>query len=119
MTRTIPVNGKFTPRQKQVYNAVLRVQRLSRKLIVPGAKLSSIFEKTRSLIEKELIELGLLSKEDIKNQNPEKPASLKYFPQRIPLPWPRRCDGGLLIASWWGYGSSCELGIYIREENLA
>jgi len=79
MTRTIPVNGKFTDRQKAVYNAVLKVQREAMKILVPGTTIPEYHKEVGKLMESELIGLGLLDKTDIKNQNPKKPAYKKYF----------------------------------------
>ncbi|MFO1487628.1 MAG: Xaa-Pro aminopeptidase [Verrucomicrobiota bacterium] len=79
MTRTIPVNGRFTRRQKAVYNAVLRVLRQSSKNLVPG-KLPKVWQKeAEALIEKELVDLKLITTRDIKKQNPDSPALKKYF----------------------------------------
>lgn len=80
MTRTFPVNGRFTARQKEVYNAVLRVQREARKLLAPGNKWPEFQKSVEQVMEKELVDLGLLTMADIKNQNPKWPALKKYFP---------------------------------------
>jgi Xaa-Pro aminopeptidase len=80
MTRTFPVNGRFTARQKEVYNAVLRVQREARKLLAPGTKWPEFQKSVEQVMEKELVDLGLLTMDDIKNQNPKWPALKKYFP---------------------------------------
>jgi Xaa-Pro aminopeptidase len=79
MTRSIPVNGKFTHRQKLVYNAVLRVKKAATKLLVPGANLEEYHVQVGSLMEKELVDLKLISLDDIKNQDPKWPAYKKYF----------------------------------------
>jgi len=79
MTRSIPVNGKFTHRQKLVYNAVLRVKKAATKLLVPGANLKEYHAQVGSLMEKELVDLKLISLDDIKNQDPKWPAYKKYF----------------------------------------
>lgn len=79
MTRTIPVNGKFTQRQKDVYNAVLRVKNAATELLRPGGRIPEYHAEVGKLMEKELLDLGLISKEDIKNENPEWPAFKKYF----------------------------------------
>lgn len=80
MTRTFPVNGRFTARQKEVYNAVLRVQREARKMMKPGTMWAEFQKNVEGLVEKELVDLGLLSMDDIKNQDPKWPAVKKYFP---------------------------------------
>lgn len=79
LTRTIPVNGRFTRRQKQVYNAVLRVLRAASKAAVPG-KLPRDWQKDAEMfIQEELLQLGLLKPSDVRRQDPEKPALKKYF----------------------------------------
>lgn len=78
-SRTIPVNGKFTPRQRQVYEAVLRVLRQAIKLLVPGKTIDSYHSEVCRIMENELIGLGLITQEDINNQSKEKPAFFKYF----------------------------------------
>ena len=79
MTRCVPVNGKFTERQKKVYNAVLRVKNAATKLLVPGTRLKDYHVEVGKLMESELLGLGLLDKADIQNQNPDWPAYKKYF----------------------------------------
>ena len=79
MTRTIPVSGRFTERQKAVYNAVLRVQREAMELLVVGNTLPAYHQEVGKVMESELIGLGLLDKTDVKNQNPNQPAYKKYF----------------------------------------
>lgn len=120
MTRTIPVNGKFTKRQKDVYNAVLRVQRETAKLMVPGKLPNDLFNETRSLIEKELIDLGLLKTADIKNQNPDYPASMKYYPHNVShsLGLDVHDVGYFYEPLKPGMVLTCEPGIYIREEGF-
>jgi Xaa-Pro aminopeptidase len=79
MTRTIPVSGKFTKRQKEVYNAVLRVKNEATKLLVPGADWADYHVEVGKLMTSELIGLKLISKADVKNENPDWPAYKKYF----------------------------------------
>ena len=79
LTRTIPVNGRYTKRQKDVYNAVLRVHREAIKILRPGVFVHEYQEKVGLMIEKELVDLGLLTMDDIKNQDPAWPAYKKYF----------------------------------------
>lgn len=120
MTRTIPVNGKFTQRQKDVYNAVLRVQRGAMKLLKPGVFLADYHKKVGELMQEELLQLKLLSSEEIKNQNPEQPVYKKYFMHGtthflgldvhdVGL-WHEPIQSGMAF--------TVEPGIYIREENL-
>ena len=79
MSRTIPVNGRFTKRQKEVYNAVLHVQREAFKLLRPGNTIPEYHKQVGELMTEQLLRLGLLDKTDVKNQNPDNPAYKKYF----------------------------------------
>lgn len=79
LTRTIPVNGKFTKRQKEVYNAVLDVHNFAKKILKPGISVVDYTVKVNQETEKQLLKIGLLTKSDIKNQDPENPAYRKYF----------------------------------------
>jgi Xaa-Pro aminopeptidase len=79
MTRTIPVSGRFTPRQKQVYNAVLRVLRQSIANLRPGKKIKDWQKEAEQLTEKELVDLGLITTRQIKKQDPDNQAFKKYF----------------------------------------
>jgi Xaa-Pro aminopeptidase len=75
----VPANGKFSPRQKEVYEAVLRVKDAATKMLKPGVIWADYQDKVGRIMEKELIKLGLLTEEDIKNEDPEWPAYKKYF----------------------------------------
>ncbi len=79
MTRCVPANGKFSPRQKEVYEAVLRVKDAAAKMLKPGVIWADYQDKVGRIMEKELLKLGLLTEEDIKNENPDWPAYKKYF----------------------------------------
>lgn len=79
LTRCIPVNGRFTARQKAVYNAVLHVKNEATKLLVPGTIMAEYHKQVGTLMEEQLVNLGLISMEDIKNQDPVWPAYKKYF----------------------------------------
>lgn len=79
MTRTIPVNGRFTDRQKEVYSAVLRVKNEATKMLVPGTIWAEFHKEVGKLMTSELIGLGLLDKADVQNENPDWPAYKKYF----------------------------------------
>ncbi len=79
MTRTIPVNGKFTKRQRDVYNAVNRVKDAATKLLVPGAMWKDYHVEVGNLMTSELLGLGLLDKADIQKEDPDWPAYKKYF----------------------------------------
>ena len=79
MTRTIPANGRFTDRQKQVYSAVLRVKNEATKMLVPGTIWAEFHKEVGKLMTSELMGLGLLDKADVQNENPDWPAYKKYF----------------------------------------
>lgn len=79
MTRTIPVNGRFTKRQREVYEAVLRVKDEATKMLVPGNYWKEFHVEVGKLMTKELLDLKLIDKADVKNENPEWPAYKKYF----------------------------------------
>jgi len=79
MSRSIPVNGRFTQRQRDVYNAVLHVMKEATKMIVAGAVWNEYHEEVGKIMTGELIKLGLLDKHDVEKQNPAMPAYKKYF----------------------------------------
>lgn len=79
MTRTIPVSGTFSKRQKDVYNAVLRVKDEATKLLVPGTDWAKYHEEVGKMMTSELLGLGLLDKSDVQNEDKDWPAYKKYF----------------------------------------
>ena len=79
MTRTIPVSGRFTERQKAVYNAVLRVKDEATKMLTPGTLWKEYHVEVGKVMMAELLGLGLLDKADVQNENHEWPAYKKYF----------------------------------------
>jgi len=79
MTRMIPVSGRFSDRQKEVYNAVLKVKNEATKLLVPGTLWKEYHVEVGKIMTSELLGLGLLDKADVQNENPEWPAYKKYF----------------------------------------
>ena len=120
LTRCIPVSGKFTARQKAVYNAVLHVKKEAEKLLVPGTIMAEYHKQVGNLMEEQLVNLGLISMEDIKTQNPDWPAYKKYFmhgtshflgldTHDVGL-WHEPIQAGMVF--------TCEPGIYIPEEGL-
>ncbi len=120
LTRCVPVNGRFSARQKSVYNAVLRVQREAAKMLMPGNIISEYHKEVGKIMESELIGLRLLSKTDIKKQDPKWPAYKKYFmhgtSHHLGLDVH---DYGLLNRKMEvGMVYTIEPGIYIREEKL-
>lgn len=79
LSRTIPVSGKYSDRQKAVYNAVLRVKNEATKLLTPGTIWADYHVEVGKIMTSELLSLGLLDKADIQNENPDWPAYKKYF----------------------------------------
>ena len=120
LTRTIPINGRFTDRQKAVYNAVLRVMRQATQMLVPGTVIEEYHKKVGRIMEAELLQLGLISQSDIDGQDPKRPAYKKYFmhgtSHHLGLDvhdLHNRYDpveAGMIF--------TCEPGIYIPEENM-
>ena len=120
MTRSIPVNGKFTKRQKDVYNAVLRVKREAMKLLKPGERYFDYHKEVQKLMEQELIGLKLLDKKDVKNQHKDKPLFQKYFMHGTghQLGLDVHDVGNMYHKMQVGQVWTVEPGIYIREEGL-
>lgn len=121
MTRTIPVSGKFTRRQKDVYNAVLRVLRKCIAGLVPGKKTKEWQKEAELHMEEELLKLGLLKPADIKKQKPEWPAVKKYFMHGVGHPLGLDVhDVALTVEPMQlGWVMTVEPGIYIPEEGFA
>lgn len=120
LTRTIPVNGRFSRRQKQVYNAVLRVLRAQSKALVVGKKWKDWQKEAEQLMEKELIDIGLLKAGAVKKQNPEAPLFKKYFMHGLghPLGLDVHDYGFMNEPFVAGTVMTVEPGIYIPAENL-
>lgn len=120
MTRAIPVNGKFTKRQKEVYNAVLRVMKAATKMLVVGNTFEKYNKAVGDLMTEELLQLGLLKTEDVKNQNPAWPAYKKYFMHGTShfMGLDVHDVGFFYEPMQAGNVFTCEPGIYILEENL-
>ena len=120
ITRSFPVNGKFTKRQKEVYHAVLRALRQATKLLTCGNTLTAYNKEVDALMEEELIGLKLLDKNEIKKQDPEKPLYKKYFMHGTAhhLGLDVHDVGIKQQPLAEGMVFTCEPGIYIREENL-
>lgn len=119
-SRTIPVNGKFSPRQKQVYNAVLSIYKETIPLFKPGMNIHKINDFVFKRMDEELIKLGLYTAEDVAKQNPEMPLFKKYYMHNTShfigldvhdvgqRDW--TFEPGMVL--------SCEPGIYIAEEGI-
>ena len=119
-TRCFPVNGKFSPRQREVYEAVLYCLKEGSKLIKPGVMPADYEKDMAKLVESQLIKLGLLTQEAVENQNPAAPLYKKYFmhgtAHHIGLDvhdvglYTRAFEEGMVV--------TCEPGIYIPEEGI-
>ena len=119
-TRCFPVNGKFSQRQKQLYNSVLHCLKEGSKLLKPGVLPLDYETKMATLVEVELIKLGLLNPDEVANQDPKKPLYKKYFMHGtahymgldvhdVGL-YSREIEAGMVF--------TCEPGIYIPEEEI-
>ena len=119
-TRCVPVNGVFSPRQREVYSSVLHCLKEGSKLLKPGIRHSDYEKQMAALIEQELIKLKLITADDIAKQNPDYPAYKKYFmhgtAHHLGLDvhdvglYSRVLEKGMVF--------TCEPGIYIREEGI-
>jgi Xaa-Pro aminopeptidase len=120
VTRTVPVNGKFTKRQRQVYDAVLKVQQAAIQLLTPGKTFDEVNEAVGKIMETELIGLGLLDADEMKKQSKDEPLYRNYFPHGISHHLGldvhdygdkyRKFEPGMIL--------TCEPGIYIRDEAI-
>lgn len=120
LTRCVPVNGRFTERQRAVYNAVLHVKKEAEKLLVPGTFLADYHVEVGKIMEGQLLNLGLIDQHDIQKQDPKWPAYKKYFmhgtSHYIGLDthdvglWTEPIKAGMVF--------TCEPGIYIPAEGL-
>jgi Xaa-Pro aminopeptidase len=120
LTRTIPVNGKFSVRQKEVYNAVLRVMIEAKKMLKPGIILSEYNLAVGKIMEEELIKLNLLKTEDVAKQDEKNPLYKKYFMHGTShfLGIDVHDIGNRYAPMQIGNVFTCEPGIYIPEENI-
>lgn len=120
LTRTVPVNGKFTERQKNVYNAVLRVQKAAINMLRPGHTIDEYHKEVGRIMEKELIALRLLKEDEVQKQSESSPLYRKYF---------MHGTSHFMGLDVHDYGSkyrkfehgmvfTCEPGIYIRDEGI-
>ncbi|MES2518747.1 MAG: aminopeptidase P family protein [Bacteroidota bacterium] len=120
LTRTIPVNGRFTTRQRAVYDAVLKVFRYAQSILQVGVLWEEYQKEVEKFTESQLIDLGLLNRADVEKQNVEMPLLKKYFMHGVSH------HIGLDVHDVWnkyrkveaGMVFTIEPGIYIREEGL-
>jgi len=119
-SRTIPVNGKFTPRQREVYDAVLRVLRKASRMLVPGATIDKYHSEVCKIVENELIGLGLFTREDVENQSAENPLFFKYYMHGTShfMGLDVHDVGTKQQPLTKGMVLSCEPAIYIPEEGI-
>ena len=120
MTRTIPVNGRFSARQKDIYNAVLRVKNEATKMLVPGNYWAEYHKEVGKIMTSELLGLGLISKVDVQNEDANWPAYKKYFMHGTShhLGLDTHDYGALKAPMEEGMVFTVEPGIYIPEENM-
>ncbi len=120
MSRSVPVNGRFTKRQRDVYNAVLRVMRAATKMIVAGTVLTEYQDEVGRIMTGELIGLGLLNKTDVDKQDPKMPLYKKYFMHGTSHHLGLDVHDFASRYKPFEVGNilTCEPGIYIPEEGL-
>ncbi len=120
LSRSVPVSGRFTARQRQVYDAVLHVKKEAEQLLVPGTMMADYHKEVGLIMQDQLVQLGLIDQTAIKNQDPAWPAYKKYFmhgtshfigldTHDVGL-WNEPIKAGMVF--------TCEPGIYIPEEGL-
>ncbi|HWW01328.1 MAG TPA: Xaa-Pro aminopeptidase [Candidatus Acidoferrum sp.] len=121
LTRTIPVSGRFSRRQRQVYDAVLRVMRATARAATPGKLPKQWQKEAESFMEKELLVLGLLKPSDIRKQDRDRPALKKYFMHGVghPLGLDVHDIGITTEPIKAGWVLTVEPGIYIPDEGFA
>jgi Xaa-Pro aminopeptidase len=120
LSRSIPVSGQFTERQRDVYNAVLRVMKQATAMLVPGNTIEKYHGEVGKIMEEELIGLGLLNRDEVKKQNPDMPLYKKYFMHGTShfLGLDVHDIGNRYEPMKAGMVFTCEPGIYIPEEGL-
>ena len=120
MTRTVPVSGKFSKRQKEIYNAVLRVKNEATNLLTVGNNWKIFHEQVGEIMTKELLNLGLISKTDVRNETKKNPAYKKYFMHGTShhLGLDVHDVGNFYEDVKAGNVFTIEPGIYIKEESL-
>lgn len=120
LSRVVPVNGRFTQRQKAVYKEVHGVFQQAKQLLVPGAKLREIQESVTNLIGEALVRLGVISKNDLDNDDPDHQLVKRYFPHGVSHHLgldvhdtpdrERPLEPGMVL--------TCEPGIYLADEEI-
>ena len=120
VTRTVPVNGRFSKRQKAVYNSVLNVHKAAIQLLTPGNIMDEYTREVGKVMETELIGLGLLDAGEVKNQSEDKPLYKKYFPHGTShhLGLDVHDYGDMSRKFEPGMVFTCEPGLYIKDEAI-
>jgi len=120
VTRVFPVSGRFTERQKELYNAVLRVQKASLEMLRPGNQLHEYHKEVGELMTKELLDLNILDKTEVKNQDPKWPAYKKYFMHGTShyIGLDVHDVGSWSVKMEVGNAFTCEPGLYLPEEGI-
>ena len=120
LTRTIPVNGRFSKRQKAVYNSVLHVMKEATKMLFPGTNFKDYNKEVGRIMEGELIKLGLLDKHNVRKQDPKNPLFRKYYMHGTShsIGLDVHDVGSFETPMQEGMVFTCEPGIYILEEAL-
>ena len=120
MTRTVPVNGRYTDRQKEVYNAVLTVLRGANEILRPGIRPSDYQKQVIEIMEEQLVKIGLIDAKEAKEQDDDKKLVKKYFmhgtSHHLGLDVHDVAPPNEPVRE--GMFFTIEPGIYIREENL-
>ncbi|MPL94180.1 Xaa-Pro aminopeptidase [bioreactor metagenome] len=119
-SRTVPVNGKFTSRQKQCYNAVLDVLKEAKKILVPGTTIEKTNKQIALMLEQKMIGLGLFSAEDVKNNTGSAPLYFRYYMHGAShfMGLDVHDVGLRTMTLKKGMVLTCEPGIYIKEEGI-
>ena len=120
LTRTIPVNGRFTARQRDIYNAVLHVQREAMGMLRPGVLYYEYHKEVQKIMESQLMALRLIDKTDVKNQSKDKPLVAKYYMHGTShmLGLDVHDVGNMYHKMQPGMVWTVEPGIYVREEGV-
>jgi Xaa-Pro aminopeptidase len=120
LSRTIPVNGKFSPRQREIYLACLRLMKQAKSMLVAGNTIDKYHAEVCKIMEDELVNLGVLTREEIKKQDPDRPLYLKYYPHGTShyLGLDVHDLGFKQQLFEPGMVFTCEPGIYIQQEGI-
>jgi len=120
LSRTVPISGKFTKRQAEVYKSVLKIMEQAKKLFVTGNTINKLNEAVGFMMEDELVKLNLLKLSDIKKQDKENPLYKKYYMHGTShfIGLDVHDCGNRDVRFKKGMVLSCEPGIYIKEEGF-